>query len=102
MSTGCNCEFHEIEPGVWYYLLEDTHAPKNAWDWREYADAYGPFGSEQEARDHLGDHHANPGGSSTYAYEPGHPQSAVMQELLARAPKNMARLTESRGRWSWP
>lgn len=66
MSTGCECEFVEHEDGTWTYRLEDYHAPKNAWDWREYSTEYGPFGSYPEATDHLHRNHANPGGWSVH------------------------------------
>ena len=62
MSTGLECEFIEPQPGRWFYVLEDWSSPKGAWDWREYASAYGPFASQESARDHLQRHHANPGG----------------------------------------
>jgi hypothetical protein len=64
MSTGLNCEFIESPAGVHYYILEQGSAPKNAWNWREYADCYGPFKSEDEAMKHLDDNHANPGSHS--------------------------------------
>ena len=72
MSTGLNCEFinRKASPGHeedrWYYVLEHGSAPKQCWDWREYATAYGPFASEDEADCHLSANHANPGSSSTY------------------------------------
>lgn len=65
MSTGLNCELYETERG-WYYLLQDWSCPVGAWDWREYARAYGPFTSEEKAFEHLRENHANPGGSATY------------------------------------
>lgn len=65
MSTNSNCDIVEESPGRWFYILEDYDAPKNAWDWREYASAYGPFQSDEAAEKHLYDNHANPGGTST-------------------------------------
>jgi hypothetical protein len=65
MSTGLNCEFVNVEDKGWYYILEHGNAPKNAWDWREYASAYGPFTSEEQAQTHLHNNHANPGGWSS-------------------------------------
>ena len=64
MSTGCNCLYLEIKKGEWYYVLEESDAPKNAWDWREYATACGPFATFDLAYEHLHAHHANPGGFS--------------------------------------
>ena len=66
MSTGCECEFITItvnDSVDWFYILEDHDAPKNSWDWHEYATAFGPFGSEEIANQHLCDNHANPGGA---------------------------------------
>ena len=68
MSTNSECEFVEQDDG-WIYRLEDYHAPKNAWDWRENSKTYGPFPSFEVAVQHLRDHHANPGGYSVQAKE---------------------------------
>ena len=64
MSTGLECLFLEKNDGEWYYILENWNAPKHAWDWLDYATAYGPFNSEAKAREDLSTNHANPGGSS--------------------------------------
>jgi hypothetical protein len=64
VSTNSECLFFKWSTG-WFYLLEDYHAPKNAWDWREHAQAWGPFDTRDKAYEHLGRCHANPGGSST-------------------------------------
>ncbi len=61
MSTGLDCEFVEQQDG-WVYILEQPTAPKLTWDWREYADTFGPFATFEIAHDHLRDNHANPGG----------------------------------------
>jgi hypothetical protein len=45
-------QFVETEPGKWFYLLEDWNAPKETWDWHEYAQAFGPFASLEAACDH--------------------------------------------------
>ncbi|MGW5657206.1 hypothetical protein [Streptomyces humi] len=82
MSTGLECELTEVEPGRWYYVLEDSDAPRNAWDWREYATAYGPFTSEQQAEEHLEKNHANPGGLTISRYEPGFEPDDVLAALL--------------------
>jgi hypothetical protein len=85
MSTGLNCEFNEVEPGRWFYVLEDWDAPKMAWDWREYATAYGPFPSYEAADDHLRRNHANPGGHNVNQYKDGNKPDEVMQKLLTTA-----------------
>lgn len=64
MSTGLSCDFYHWSDG-WYYLLQDWDCPKNTWDWREYATAYGPFPTNENAVKHLHDNHANPGGYYT-------------------------------------
>ena len=85
MSTGCECAHIEVEPGRWYYLLEDYMAPKNAWDWREYASCWGPFPSEEASHEHRRRHHANPGGYSTSPYREGFELDDVLAALLAEA-----------------
>ena len=85
MSTGLNCHFFEPEPGVWYYLLEDGNAPKQAWDWREFATAYGPFDDLIKAQTHLQEEHANPGGSSFLPYGAGSKIDAVLAARIKEA-----------------
>jgi len=84
MSTGLECLFFERRPNEWWYLLERWNAPKNAWDWREYADTFGSFPSFEEAHQHLSDHHANPGGYYTLRYEEGKDWS-MFDKLIAEA-----------------
>jgi hypothetical protein len=90
MSTGLNCNLYERKPGEWYYLLERWDSPKGGWDWREYATAYGPFGTEDEAYDHLRDNHANPGGSCVERYGTFQ-EDAVLTRAFAAAPENTRR-----------
>lgn len=85
MSTGCECWFIEWEPGRWFYILEHMNAPKNAWDWREHATAWGPFATEEEASAHLRLYHANPGGSSIDSYRPDRQSDEVLDRLIAEA-----------------
>lgn len=85
MSTGLECAIIEVEPAVWWYLLEDGFAPKMAWDWREYANAYGPFGSEDEAYEHLRENHANPGGYVLNPFEPGYKPDENLLKLMEEA-----------------
>lgn len=84
MSTGLNCVFIEPKPGTWYYVLEHGFAPKNAWDWREYASCYGPFSSEDAAIEHLSDNHANPGGWGTVANS-RYKSDPIYEKLIAGA-----------------
>ena len=64
MSTGLECLFVERKEGEWFYILEQGSAPRNCFDWMDYADAYGPFASEEVALKHLENYQANPGGWS--------------------------------------
>lgn len=61
MSTNLECCFLERQPGQWFYLLESGW-DEDAFDWREEADVYGPFDSQEKAYEHLRDNHPNPGG----------------------------------------
>lgn len=85
MSTGLECNFVEWEPGKWYYVLEDDDAPKNAWDWMEYATAYGPFSSFDAAYDHLDNNHPNPGGYSEHSYHESIKENNTLAKLIAEA-----------------
>lgn len=96
MSTGLECMFIEIKPGEWYYILETWDSPKGGWDWREYAEAYGPFPTEEAAAKHLDENHANPGGSWTQEFDAAYKPDQVMQDLIAKAEKPRVN-----ARWSW-
>ena len=87
MSTNSECHIIERNPDQWFYILEDYNAPKNAWDWREHASAYGPFVSEDAADEHLFAKHANPGGSSVEEYDPAKTEDAIETKLLDNARK---------------
>lgn len=101
MSTNSECLFIQIKPDQWFYVLEDYNAPKNAWDWREHATAYGPFPTEAAADEHLCDNHANPGGSSTDELPEGITErdlskDDVLRKLIEAAPQLTRR---NRGHW---
>jgi len=88
MSVQRECVFLESTPGEWYYILERTDAPRDAYDWLDYAEAFGPFRSESQAHDHLHRHHANPGGSHLMRYTPENKrfrESAGVIALLKKA-----------------
>jgi hypothetical protein len=95
MSTGLNCVFLEEKPGRWHYVLEDYNAPKNSWDWMEYAKAYGPFQTEDKAADHLSDHHANPGGWFRVPHGEFR-MTPVIQRLLEESERNRRDLERNR------
>lgn len=67
---------------IFYYS-----APKMAWDWREYATAYGPFESEEEANEHLSTHHANPGGYNIIEVKNPEGMDDILKELIENARK---------------
>ena len=85
MSTGCHCLIVEYRPGQWYYVLERGSAPKCSWDWREYADAYGPFPTADAAINNLDRNHANPGGWCQIEYTPELDTDTVLGGLVAVA-----------------
>ncbi len=87
MSTNSSCLIIEVEPGKWYYVLEDYDAPKNAWDWREYAVVYGSFPTMETATKHLRNNHANPGGWNEQPFVEGYKPDEVMARLIAEAKK---------------
>lgn len=86
MSTGYECNFIEPEPGRWYYVLQRGDCPVGAWDWREYANCFGPFASYEAADDHLRANHANPGGGTIINHERYRPGD-VWDKLIAEARK---------------
>ena len=91
MSTGLECEFLCLQAngkpaGEWFYILQDWSCPVGAWDWHEYATAFGPFDSYEQADAHLRANHANPGGASV-SQSPEDPASLsrVTADLIANA-----------------
>ena len=85
MSTGLECAFIETQPNTWYYILEQGGAPKNASNWQDHADCFGPFVSLEAGHDHLRTFHANPGGFSVGRFEAGREADPALEELVARA-----------------
>ena len=82
MSTGLNCEFIEPVPGKWFYILQDSFAPRVVWNWLEHAKCYGPFNSESEAQEDLRNNHANPGGSFTVNHEEFHLDEVYLKLIV--------------------
>lgn len=83
MSSGLECHFVTLETNEVFYVLQDYSCPVGAWDWREYAKAFGPFASEEAAEAHLYVNHANPGGGSSYDHKSG--SDPVLDRLIASA-----------------
>jgi len=83
MSTNLECLFVKWNENEWYYALQNWDCPAHCWDWREYATAYGPFKSEEQANDHLTNNHANPGGAC-YERNPNK-ENEVLIELIEKA-----------------
>lgn len=103
MSTNSECLILQVRKDQWFYVLEDRDAPKNAWDWREYARGYGPFPTEEAAQEHLRNCHPNPGGSCTAPLPPGVDEldlaaDSVLKRLIEEAPNNTRRAPVRR-RW---
>lgn len=107
MSTGLECEFLWLQAngkpqGEWFYILQDWDCPVGAWDWHEYATAYGPFPTLEVANEHLRHNHANPGGA-TVDQKPQNPETLprVTAELIenARADRYAAQ-GGTRRRWA--
>lgn len=88
MSTNNECMVVEYKPGQWYYVLEHYNAPKNSWDWREHASAYGSFSSEEAALRHLAKNHANPGSHYVETYHDGLGKDTVLAKLIAKATRS--------------
>ncbi len=102
MSTGLSCIIQQVSRNAWFYILEDWDAPKQAWDWREYASAFGPFVTQQAAEEHLERFQSNPGGhhvkalpagvDSLHYSEPNHKDyDKVLLGLISKAPENTKR-----------
>ncbi len=85
MSTGYECIFIEIKPNQWYYILQNGDCPVGAFDWLDYATAYGPFSTEDVGHKHLERNHANPGGYSSQEYTEGDTLSPSIQRLTDKA-----------------
>ena len=64
MSTGADLRFVEKEKGEWYYEYQCYPYGCN-----EDYDVYGPFESEEAARQHCDDSQPNAGGSWTFPYK---------------------------------
>lgn len=99
MSTGCECVYIEVEPGSWYYVLESDSSWATGASWLDNAKAYGPFGSEDEVRKHLHDHHPNPGGAVVIPHSPGEQLSDEWKRLIEQAPDNMQAARPQFGTW---
>lgn len=64
MSTGADLRYVEAKPGKWYYEYQCYPYGCN-----ENYDVYGPFASEDEAREHCDNTKPNAGGSFTIRHE---------------------------------
>jgi hypothetical protein len=93
-STNSECNFMEVRPGEWWYLLDQwrpgydddgEEEEDHRWDWREDAIAEGPFKTFEEAQAHLRNNHANPGGYSKIEYHPDYKIDELLQSKMAEA-----------------
>lgn len=78
-------QFIEAEAGKWFYVLEDRHAPKDTWDWMEFADAFGPFPSLEAAQDHEYESSSDTSGCEIVDITRSHTISAQARKLIAEA-----------------
>jgi len=99
MSTGQECAIVEYRPDRWYLVLENIGAPKQSWDWREYAAAYGPFSTPEKADEYLSANFANPGGYFEIPYEEGKMESYA--KLVAAAKRGRRQPIKGRTGWVW-
>jgi hypothetical protein len=103
MSTGFACHFVEPVEGEWFYVLQNWDCPVGAWDWREYATAYGPFASEDGPHEHLRRTQPNPGGHSIVTHD-RYRADKVYEDLFADARARQDRERRERsgyGRAPW-
>lgn len=84
MSTR-SCLHIETEDSTWFYLIESDDSPEDAWDWREYSTAHGPFDALNEAMDHRADNSPGVCGSEIMHYNPSDPLAEVVQAKIAEA-----------------
>lgn len=85
MSTGFACEVIEASPDNWYVVLQNWDCPVGAWDWHEYATAYGPYSSPDVAMDELHKNEANPGGWVKIPYQADSKPGDVLRKLIEDA-----------------
>jgi hypothetical protein len=91
VSQSRECEYFTTDGGAkHYYVIQEYGAPY-LWDWREgHCWCFGPFASEDDARDHQCDNHSNPGGSEMQGEID--PAESIYARLLASAiPPNAPR-----------
>lgn len=101
MSTNSECAFIEVEKGKWYYILEDYNAPKNSWDWMEYATCYGPFPDYEAANTHLSANHPNPGGCSISELPEGVEKQNLEDGSIMKKLIENAHTPKPRGHGGW-
>jgi hypothetical protein len=62
--AGLENVFFEPQAGQWFYAIEYSNAPRDSWDWRDYADCFGPFTTLESANEHLYNSRADVSGST--------------------------------------
>lgn len=85
MSTCRECHVIEYQPGIWYYLLEQACSPAGAFDWRENAQAWGPFISHEQAQTHLFNNHPNPGHHLLRPFKADRKPDQILDQLIKDA-----------------
>ncbi len=80
-----SCIYIENEDSTWFYLAENEDSPEDAWDWREYATAFGPFDSLEEAADHRVDNRPDVSGCEIRRHNPSAPLPEIVREKIDEA-----------------
>ncbi|WP_107661227.1 hypothetical protein [Nocardia suismassiliense] len=102
MSRHLNCQQIEVEPGRWYYLIEDPDADpedtayeiadeenpdQSCSDWRRTAGVYGPFPTEEALAQNMNNDidHGRPATVMVQRYEADFEPDTVLSAALTRA-----------------
>ncbi len=80
-----SCLYIENEDTTWFYLVENEDSPEDAWDWREYSTAHGPFDTLDEAMDHRADNNPGVSGAEIRHHTPNAPLPEIVQSKIDEA-----------------
>lgn len=96
MSTGRECEVFRTSKG-WFCAVQRADCPVGVWDWREFADCYGPAMSADAAYDLMRTEHANPGGHNVLVLTENQEKAAPYLVLIAQAIRRTVQVAKRRG-----
>jgi hypothetical protein len=80
-----SCLYIEVEPDVWFYLAENEDSPEEAWDWREYATAFGPFDGLGDAMNHRAENRSDISGCEIRHYDADRPKAEIVRAKIDEA-----------------